>query len=206
MLSIRKRILGTGAIVLAAALLGGLAGCATTTTAEQPKQPEKAADSGHKAITTEKLEPYTCGTVQRLHTMGGVFLASQPAEADFRQAREGGVKTVINLRKADEVKDFDEPALMKELGIEYVSLPFHAASEMTPQLLDQARAVLNDAGKKPILMHCNSGNRVGAVWLAHRVLDGGLTWDAALEEAKVVGMKLPAYEEAVKKYVESKRK
>ena len=51
-----------------------------------------------------------------------------------------------------------------------------------------------------MILHCSSANRVGAVWLAHRVLDGGLKYNEALSEAKTVGLKLPAYEERVKEY------
>jgi hypothetical protein len=46
---------------------------------------------------------------------------------------------------------------------------------------------------------------VGAVWLAHRVLDGGLSYDDALKEAKTVGLKTPAFEEKVKDYIRRKQ-
>jgi hypothetical protein len=35
------------------------------------------------------------------------------------------------------------------------------------------------------------------------VLDGGLDWDAALAEAKLVGLKSPALEAAVRQYIAS---
>ncbi|MSR75648.1 MAG: hypothetical protein EXS14_09305 [Planctomycetes bacterium] len=71
----------------------------------------------HKAITTEKLEPYECGTITRMHTLGGVFLGSQPKPEDFAQAKKGGVKTVINLRHAAEIKDFDEKQVVEAAGL-----------------------------------------------------------------------------------------
>lgn len=159
----------------------------------------------HRPPVTERLEPYECGTVERLHTLGGVFLASQPAADDFRQAKEGGIKTVINLRHEDET-DWDEPALINELGMEYHNIPFKAPDELTDEVFDKARKILNDKEKRPVLMHCSSANRVGAIWLAHRVLDGGLPYDEALNEAKTVGLKLPAYEEKAKDYISRKRK
>jgi hypothetical protein len=45
---------------------------------------------------------------------------------------------------------------------------------------------LRKPGERPLLLHCASANRVGAVWLAHRVLDGGLSYDAALREAELL--------------------
>jgi hypothetical protein len=40
-----------------------------------------------------------------------------------------------------------------------------------------------------MLVHCFSAGRVGATWLAHRVLDDGLTVEAAVAEAKTIGLK-----------------
>jgi uncharacterized protein (TIGR01244 family) len=167
---------------------------------------DEAAASGKPAVAKavdeeEKLEPYQCGKVQRLHTLGGVFLASQPEKEDFTHAKEGGIKTVLNLREGDEV-DWDEGELVKSLGMEYVNIPFKTPSTLTDEVFDKSRKLLGDKEKRPLLVHCSSANRVGAVWLAHRVLDGGKTYDEALKEAKTVGLKLPAYEEKAKDYIE----
>jgi uncharacterized protein (TIGR01244 family) len=169
----------------------------------------RAADSSveaseHVAVTTEKLEPYACGEIARLHTLGGVFLASQPAADDLRQAEKGGVRTVINLRRADERVGFDEGKLVKSLGLEYVHYPFNGADEMTDDVIDHLRELL-DTVERPILLHCGSANRVGAVWLPYRVLDGGLTYEAALTEAKTVGLMSPAYEERARDYIASRK-
>jgi uncharacterized protein (TIGR01244 family) len=150
------------------------------------------------------LEPYECGSVARIHTLGGVFLASQPAPEDLKHAREGGIKTVVSLRKPDEI-DWDEAAVVKDLGMEFRQVPFPAPGELTDEVFDEVRALLNDAEKRPLLLHCASANRVGAVWLAHRALDHGLSLEAAGEEAKTVGLKLPAYTERAREYVEERR-
>jgi uncharacterized protein (TIGR01244 family) len=179
----------------AAALCGLVAGLALGCAKKAPSEPE------HQAITTERLEPYECGTIARLHTYGGVFLASQPSPEDFAQAQKGGVRTVVNLRHADEVTDFDERAVVTDLGLEYVSLPWNGADELTDEVFDRARQVL-DTAERPILLHCGSANRVGAVWIPWRVLDGGLSYDEALAEAKTIGLKTSAFEAKAKDYVE----
>ncbi|MEM9556140.1 MAG: protein tyrosine phosphatase family protein [Acidobacteriota bacterium] len=153
-----------------------------------------------KAPAAEAPETPEYGTIARLHTLDGVFLASQPQPADFERARTDGVKTVINLRHEDET-DFDEPTVVEELGLGYVHLPFNGPDELTDEVFDQARELLRTT-ERPILLHCGSANRVGAVWLPYRVLDEGLSWDEALAEAKEVGLKTPAYEELAKDYVE----
>lgn len=159
-----------------------------------------ACGASHKAVTTEKLEPYTCGTVQRLHTYQGVFLASQPQPADFEQAKKGGIKSVINLRHPGEVKEFDEKALVTGLGMEYHNPAWDGAAELTDAKFDEVRNLLKTS-PRPILFHCASANRVGAHWLTYRALDGGLSIEEAIAEAKVVGLKSPNYEAKAIDYV-----
>lgn len=175
----------------------------STTKAE--KAAAIAAGEKSQAEEEEKLEPYQCGKVQRLHTLGGVFLASQPEKEDFTHAKEGGIKTVLNLREPSEI-DWDEGELVKSLGMEYVNIPFKSPETLTDEVFDKSRTLLVDKEKRPLLVHCSSANRVGAIWLAHRVLDAGKPYDEALKEAKTVGLKLPAFEEKAKDYIERMQK
>ena len=43
---------------------------------------------------------------------------------------------------------------------------------------------------------------MGGVWLPYRVLDAGLSWDAALAEAKTIGLRNPVLEAKAKDYVD----
>ena len=150
--------------------------------------------------TNEFFEPYQCGSVQRLHTLGGVFLASQPSAEDFAQAQLGGVRAVLDIRHDAETPDLNERAVVEGLGMTYLHRPWNGPDELTDAVFDDLRTILRD-GEKPLLFHCGSANRVGAIWLAHRVLDGGLEVEAALAEAKTVGLKSPAYEQKALDYV-----
>ncbi|MHC4379906.1 MAG: protein tyrosine phosphatase family protein [Planctomycetota bacterium] len=162
---------------------------------------ETQADAHHPPMAAEALEPFECGSVTRLHTFEGIFLASQPAAEDFEQASMGGIRTVINMRHDAEMGDMDEQAIVEDLGLNYLHLPWNGPDEMTDGMLDDLRHQLNEA-ERPILLHCKSANRVGAVWLAYRALDGGLSMDEAKAEAKTVGLKSPAYEKKALDYVE----
>jgi uncharacterized protein (TIGR01244 family) len=151
------------------------------------------------------LEPYSCGTVERLHTWNGIFAGSQPAADDLKHASENGIKTILDLRPASENRGFDEREVVTGLGMEYDNVPFASPADLTDATFDKARAILRDESKKPVFVHCHSGNRVGAIWYAFRVLDGGLSSDAALEEAHQVGLKTPALEKRAMEYVEHER-
>jgi uncharacterized protein (TIGR01244 family) len=158
----------------------------------------------HKAITGDKLEPYECGDISKLHTYGGIFLASQPAAADFDEAKKDGVKTVINLRHPEENKDFDEAQVIADIGLAYHNTAWKDPEEFTDEIVDELRNLLSTA-ERPILLHCASANRVGAVWLVYRALDDDLPIDEALAEAKAVGLKSPDFEAKANDYIERHR-
>jgi len=180
--------------LIAVMSLAAIVGCESTekTTGVQEEE--------HTAITTEKLEPYECGTITRLHTYQGVFLASKPEAADIEQAKKGGVVTVVNMRHASEHPDFDEAALVDSLGLNYHNPAWNGPDELTDAKIDETRELLRTA-ERPMLMHCSSANRVGAMWMAYRVLDEELDVEAAAAEAKVVGLRSPVYEQKIRDYI-----
>lgn len=158
-----------------------------------------------KAPGADVLEPYQCGDVQRIHTFQGLFLASQPAPVDFEHAKKGGIKTVVNLRHPSEIKDFDEAQVVAAQGLTYVNLPWNGPDELTDAVFDRGRELLSKA-ERPLMMHCGSGNRIGPIWIAWRMLDGKQTWDQAYAEAVQIGMKTPAYADMAKAYVAKHQK
>ncbi len=151
-----------------------------------------------------RLQPASWGTIKLLHAYQGVFLASQPAPSDFEQAAKNGIRTVVNLRHDHEISEFDEKQIVSDLGLDYVHLPWNGPEELTDEVFDEARRILNTTAR-PALMHCGSANRVGALWLPWRVLDGGLSVEEALAEARTVGLRTPAYEAKARDYIERRR-
>ena len=172
-------------IVIAVAL-----SCSISFADDKPAQIEKP----------KKLEPAKCGSVKQLHALGDIYLAGQPSPEDFQEFKKRGVKSVLNLRTKDEM-DFAEAKTLKSLGLEYHHIPIAGPDSLTDENFDKLRKLLNEKDQRPMLLHCTAANRVGAVWLTHRVLDGGLTYEAALAEAKTVGLKTPALEAKAKEYI-----
>lgn len=159
-----------------------------------------ADEKPKKVEEPKKLAQAKCGSVKQLHVLGDVYLAGQPSADDFQEFKKRGVKSVLNLRTKDEM-DFDEAKTLKSLGLEYHHVPIASPDSLTDENFDKLRKLLNEKDQRPLILHCASANRVGAVWLAHRVLDGGLTYDEALVEAKTVGLKAPAMEAKAKEYI-----
>jgi uncharacterized protein (TIGR01244 family) len=114
----------------------------------------------------------------RKDPLPGITTAGQPSADAIAAAAKAGVKTVIDLRGANEDRGMDEKATVEKLGMSYVTLPVEGANGVTfgnAKTLDQ---LLKDA-PGPVLIHCASGNRVGAL-LALRAEMNGTKADDAL--------------------------
>ncbi|MEQ8763063.1 MAG: protein tyrosine phosphatase family protein [Planctomycetota bacterium] len=172
--------------------------------AKKPEEKEQAASDMPAELMTDEIAEYQCGDIRNVHTYQGFVFAGQPNAEDLKIAKEKGIKTVLNLRPDSELKDFDEKAAAQEAGLEYIHLPFAGADELTDEVFDQAREILSTV-ERPVLFHCGSANRVGTLWMAYRAIDGGLSLEEAMAEAKTVGMRSPQYEEKAKNYVQRKK-
>ncbi len=108
------------------------------------------------------MSDYTEGLVNACQFERGIVTAGQPTAAQIEAAQAQGVKTVINLRPESEMQDFDEAALVKKAGMNYVHIPVAGPDDINDsnaRLLDEALV----PGALPALVHCASANRVGAL-------------------------------------------
>jgi uncharacterized protein (TIGR01244 family) len=151
-----------------------------------------------------ELTACSCFQANGIHQFGGVFLAGQPTPEGFSEAQKAGVRTVVNLRAANEL-DWDEKATVVGLGMQYVHVPVASVDALTDDVFEQMRQLLKDKTKRPMLVHCFSAGRVGATWLTHRVLDDGLTVEAAVAEAKTIGLTKEDYIAKATDYVRRKK-
>jgi protein tyrosine phosphatase (PTP) superfamily phosphohydrolase (DUF442 family) len=117
-----------------------------------------------------------------------VLTGGQPTAADLQQLKDAGGGIVLDLRDPMEPRPFDEPALSRRLGLEYVNVPVGAGT-LTDATLDRILAVLREAGEQTVFVHCASGNRVGGALLPYLLLDHGLEEDDAVGQAMRVGLR-----------------
>jgi len=149
------------------------------------------------------VEPTQCGDIQNMHRIGDLYVSGAVTPEDLPLLKDLGIKTILNLRHANET-DFDEAKLAKAQGITHIHLPWNGPKELTDAKLDAMRRVLREA-ERPLLFHCGSANRVGAGWLAYRVLDQGVELDTATQEAKTFGLRTQAYETITVDYIKRSR-
>ncbi len=136
--------------------------------------------------------------VVRLGTVApvdGITAAGQPDKAALEVFTDAGYATVIDIRAEDENRGFEEAAFVEELGMHYVAFPIDSEDDVS---FDSARKLdeLLQQYPGPVLVHCASGNRVGALIALRASLNG-----ADDEQALALGREggLTRLEDVVKK-------
>ena len=132
-----------------------------------------------------------------------LLIGGQPDEAQLRQAAAAGIEVVVNLRRTDEQVDFDQEAVVNELGMRYLHLPISGAADLTPESAEAFGEILETIDGQRALLHCASGNRVGALFALHAGLHQGLDTEEAIEYGRERG--LGDLDEAVRERLEHKR-
>ena len=123
-----------------------------------------------------------------------VVSGGQPTPEQLAAAAEAGYKTVINLRRPGE-SGVEGASDVTDLGLAYVALPIAGADGLTEQNA-RTLAGLLDAAERPVLVHCGSGNRVGALFALKAFYLDGATAQEALDIGLANG--LTGLEDAVR--------
>lgn len=121
-----------------------------------------------------------------VEVLPGLHAGGQPTAADLERLQAQGVRTVIDLRGEDEHRGYDEAAEAHRLGLAYVSLPVAGADGINAANADALQALLAGHGDG-VLLHCGSGNRVGAL-LALGSANAGMAHEDALALGRKAGL------------------
>jgi len=117
----------------------------------------------------------------------GISATGQPDTTALKVFAESGYRTVIDLRAPEEdrgIKNY--PAVVESSGMRYVSLPIAGADAVNFDSAQALDALLENVDG-PVLLHCGSGNRVGALLALRKSLEGAD--DAqAIEYGKQAGL------------------
>lgn len=134
----------------------------------------------------------------------GVLAAGQPTGEQLQVLAEEGFRSVINLRPPEEPHGFDEAQAAKDNGLAYVNIPVTLAG-LDQATIDRFLVAFKEA-ERPVLFHCATSNRVGALYYAWLVLEQGMAESEALEKAKAAGLKSPELESKVVALVAERKK
>ncbi len=124
---------------------------------------------------------------EKVHAVDDLMLiGSQPKPMDMAALKEAGIKHVVSFRTPEEMQDldFDQQALLNELGIQYSSIPMGGNDyPYTRKQLTALSEILSGESEK-ILLHCGSGYRASAVAVAWLIENQGMPVDEALQHAQ----------------------
>ncbi len=130
----------------------------------------------------------------------GVATSGQPDAAAWSALARAGFKSVIDLREPGEPRGHDEVGEIARAGLRYLPLPVSHES-LGDRQFDALRDFVRDPQNRPVLVHCQSANRVGALMLPYLVLDEHLPIEEARRRAVDVGMRSPDYAALALDYV-----
>jgi uncharacterized protein (TIGR01244 family) len=149
---------------------------------------------------TMKVDLATVVNDGAVEPVDGMSAAGQPDKAAFEVFASAGYKTVIDMRTEREDRGLDEAAVVTELGMTYINMPVAGLDAIS---FDNARELdkLLSEVDGPVLLHCGSANRVGALLALRQSLDGATDEDA-LEYGRAGGM--TRLDERVREVLDSK--
>lgn len=139
-----------------------------------------------------RLLDAAAGIPQAMEPVPGLLTGGQPAAADLAALKAAGCAAVIDMRDPMEPRPYRAPDAVVAAGLAYHSLPVphDPGADAT---LDAVRRLVGEALRDgPVLAHCNSGNRTGAVLIPFLMLDHGLSEEDAVLEAMKMGARSAA--------------
>src|SRR5690606_6890957 len=92
----------------------------------------------------------------KIHTGGRITAEDLPA------LRAAGITHIIDLTPDAETPDFDEATAVRAAGLSYDNLPIAGSADLHRGSVDAFDQLLRGI-QGPALVHCASGNRVGAL-------------------------------------------
>lgn len=127
--------------------------------------------------------------IENFHAVDShVYRGAQPTALGFEYLAKIGVKTILDLREADE-RASEEERIVTALGLKYVNVAMSGLTPPTEEQISKILALLEDADGGAVFVHCKRGaDRTGAVIAAYRIAHDHWSNDRALAEASANGM------------------
>ncbi|MBT3881141.1 MAG: hypothetical protein HON76_01830 [Candidatus Scalindua sp.] len=113
-----------------------------------------------------------------------ILTGGQPTFDQIKQAAETGFKAVVDLRTGNELPDPEqEKAWVEGSGMRYIHISISVAEGFTPQNAKVFAEALSGSENYPLIVHCKSGERVGAMF----ALKAFHIDEKEIEEALLIG-------------------
>ncbi len=174
-------------------------------TDQAPGSSSPSADSSSLSPSGGPLEKVALATdIPNARMLSeGLLTGGQPSIEQLEAAARDGYHTVVNLRPPGEQNDWDEASKAAALGLRYITIPIAEVGDLTAESAGMLAGIIGDPANKPIMVHCASGNRVGALFALKAFHLDGESAERALAIGREAG--LTRLEEAVKELLTAMR-
>jgi uncharacterized protein (TIGR01244 family) len=116
-----------------------------------------------------------------------IMSGGQPSAEDIKLLQSNGFSTVINLRPPAEMAGNDEAEQVKALGMNYFQIAVAGPQDFSQENALQLDQLLNQASGN-VLVHCLSGNRVGALFALRAFFKESHDLEDSIEIGKAYGL------------------
>ncbi len=164
--------------LLALAALAALAGVIVTACAAPAPAPAAESETAVTALDPAQL------LLNGAEPFPGLITGGQPTLEQLDAASAQGIKTIINLRTPGESEIGQADAEAR--GMAYVAVPIGSDGLTRENVAAFAAAI--EAAERPAIVHCGSGNRVGALFALRAHYDDGADIETAVELGKAAGL------------------
>jgi uncharacterized protein (TIGR01244 family) len=117
----------------------------------------------------------------------GLYSSGQPQPGQWNRLAAAGLRSVLNLRPACELPGRDEAKEVAEAGLGYAQLPIADAASLDREAARGLDTMLRQLAA-PLLVHCASGNRVGALVALREAWFVGADAEVALARGRAAGL------------------
>lgn len=129
-------------------------------TASAPAPPAAVPAGATPARDTASATP-PIGLPNERAPLPGVLIGGVPSAEQLARASAAGYKTVISLVSEEEAGN--EASEVRTAGLRFWSIPIAGPGDLTEANALKLSAAMNELGAQPLIIHCDSGNRVGAL-------------------------------------------
>ncbi len=133
------------------------------------------------------MKPIVLNAPATCHPVAGVTACGLPSREDLEEAKSQGARTILNLCAPGEVP-FDEQRTAEALGLRYYALPIRGPADFTKANATRFSEIVGTATNHPIVVHCASGNRAGALFALKAFFVDGDTIEDSLEKGRAAGL------------------
>ncbi len=117
----------------------------------------------------------------------GIFIGPQPTGQDLEDAKQQGIRTVIDFRMPSETATLNAD-LVSRTGLDYVNVQVNKAALSEQQIGEMDEAMKHKEGA--YLLHCATGTRAAMFLALSRAKQNGWTAARTFQEAESMGFNL----------------